>query len=249
MEILPQVHWIKGIRGANCYLLVDDTLVLIDTGWPGNTQRVLAYLKQIGRRPEELGHIVLTHNHLDHAGSAAEVKEATGAKLLAHPDDCDIVNDEPFLVPKTKVRERVPKKTRILPARVDQWVIDGEVLPFLGGMRVVHTPGHTPGSICLYLQDQRTLFTGDVLLNEDNHLQRALHPDGTVDQFEECLDKVLRLYPSACCFGHGQLVLQGAWRRLRDLAVLYPPAPGWRRTMRSFPRLLSFALRTLRQGN
>lgn len=249
MEFLPQVHWIKGLRGANSFLLADEALVLIDTGWPGNTQRFLAYLKQIGRRPEELGYILLTHNHLDHAGSAAEIKEATGAKLLAHPDDCDIVNDEPFLLPKTKARERPPRHSRILPARVDQWVIDGEVLPFLGGLRIVHTAGHTPGSICLYLEKQQVLFTGDVLLNEDGRLQRALHPDGTVSQFEDSLDKLLRLCPDACCFAHGQPILHGAWRRLSDMAVLYPPARGWRRTVRNFPRLLYFALRTLRQGN
>ncbi|MBI2919315.1 MAG: MBL fold metallo-hydrolase [Chloroflexi bacterium] len=248
MEILPQVHWVKGMRGANCYLLAGETLVLIDTGWPGNTQRVLAYLKQIGRRPEDLAYILLTHNHLDHAGSAAEIKEATGAKLLAHADDCDIINDEPFLVPKTRVHERMARKSRILPARVDQWVIDGEVLPFLDGARVVHVPGHTPGSICLYLDKRRVLLTGDVLLNDEGHLERARHPDGTVFQFEESLDKLVRLYPDACFFSHGQPILKGAWRWLRDMAVLYPPAPSWRRTVRNFPRLLHFALRTIRQG-
>ncbi|MBI2866649.1 MAG: MBL fold metallo-hydrolase [Chloroflexi bacterium] len=249
MEILPQVHWIKNMRGANVYLLEDETLVLIDTGWPGNTPRLLSYLKQIRRSPEELGYIILTHNHLDHAGSAAEIKEATGARVLAHPDDCDILNDEPFLVPKTKAKDHPPRRSRILPVKVDQWVIDGEQLPMLEGLRVVHTAGHTQGSICLYLQKREALFTGDVLLNEEGQLRRALHPDGRVDQFEASLDKILRLYPESCLFSHGQPLLHGAWRHLRDMAVLYPPAPGWRRTMRNFPRLLYFVLRTLRQGS
>ena len=68
MEILPSVYLIEGVKGSNVYLLADDELVLIDTGLPGKAQRILNFIKDQGRDPEELAQVIITHAHIDHIG-------------------------------------------------------------------------------------------------------------------------------------------------------------------------------------
>ena len=103
----------------------------------------------------------MTHGHPDHAGSARELAEG-GATILIHPADGDAL--------RTTWRDVVerPTRGRVFAAMTPepptfQPIEDGDVLPMLGGLRVIHTPGHTPGSVCLYGARDRILFVGDAL--------------------------------------------------------------------------------------
>lgn len=163
MEILPGVHWVEGVN-ANPYLLtrVDGKIVVVDTGMPGDAKKILEYLStKMSREPKDLETILLTHCHPDHAGSALELKELTGAKIAIHKDDADYVAGRKRLPP---IRGPVPRETPRFPlphVQPDLLLEDGEVID---GLKVIHTPGHTPGSIALYDQARRILFTGDALL-------------------------------------------------------------------------------------
>ncbi|HYY53870.1 MAG TPA: MBL fold metallo-hydrolase [Candidatus Dormibacteraeota bacterium] len=150
------------LLGSTAYLIVEEELTLIDAGLAGSGRVLRRYLERIGRSQAEITRIVCTHNHPDHIGGVREIAFGHEAEVLMHPADAarlrirwrDVVARP---TPSTFVAliTRGPEDARP--------VLDGDVIPALGGLRVVHTPGHTPGSICLYAPSLRLLFVGDVL--------------------------------------------------------------------------------------
>jgi glyoxylase-like metal-dependent hydrolase (beta-lactamase superfamily II) len=111
---------------------------------------------------DDLGRIICTHAHPDHIGGVRELAGDRGVEVLMHPADLAGLN--------VTLRDAVANRNRSQliayftrhPGEATP-VEDGQLLPILGGLQVVHTPGHTPGSICLYLVRDRLLFTGDAL--------------------------------------------------------------------------------------
>jgi glyoxylase-like metal-dependent hydrolase (beta-lactamase superfamily II) len=160
MELLPNVHAVK-LLSCTGFLFTEGRLTLIDAGLPGSRRPLERYLQRIGRRFEELERIICTHAHPDHIGGVRELA-AGGAEVLIHPDDLSGL--EITLRDAIRARSRGPLLNFVTPHPGETRPIrDGDVLPVLGGLRVIHTPGHTPGSVCLWLEEERALFTGDVL--------------------------------------------------------------------------------------
>ena len=160
MEISPAVHAVK-MLGADAFLLAEERLTLIDAGMVGSRRRIVRYLERIGRSMDELDHIVCTHGHPDHIGGVAELS-GDGVEVMMHPADLEAL--------RLGIREVVARRSRghliqylTRPPTHATPLLDGQVLPMLGGLEVVHTPGHTPGSVCLYGARDRILFSGDVL--------------------------------------------------------------------------------------
>ena len=233
------------------YLLLDQALTLIDTGLPRNGRRILTYIERVGRQPEELEHIIVTHAHIDHCGSAPELQAATGAGVMAHAAEVEVTPEgDPCIRPR--MRRYRPWMRRFLrrpAAQVTTLLVDGDLLPCLGGLRIIHTPGHTPGSICLYLEKSRVLFTGDLVLNNDGRLSRPFpHPDGDTAQLESSLQRLAELDVEVGCFAHGKPLAESVGARLRDLAAHPPTSPLWWRATKHFGRLLLFPLRLARRS-
>jgi glyoxylase-like metal-dependent hydrolase (beta-lactamase superfamily II) len=219
LEIAPGVHKVDGVRGCNVYLLVDDALTLVDTGLHGNGQCILRYIRGLKREPRELTRIVLTHGHPDHTGSVSWLKHETGAQVYAHSGDVRQAGggqlwasyaSQPFAV-----RSDVPLFHRV---PVDNVLQDGDVFPSLGGVKVVHTPGHTPGSVCLLVEREGVLLTGDMLLAHRNAFNRPLPlPGYEAAQYERSLERLARLHFRIACGGHGTLVSGCASERLQAM--------------------------------
>ncbi|MEP7040977.1 MAG: MBL fold metallo-hydrolase [Chloroflexota bacterium] len=161
MEIAPDVHAIRILSGY-LFLISEPRMTLIDAGLMGSRRPVERYLRRIDRSLDDLARIICTHAHPDHIGGVRELAADREVEVLMHPADLDGL--------KVTLRDAVANRNRgQLIAYFTRHpgesiaIEDGELLPILGGLQVVHTPGHTPGSVCLYAARHKLLFTGDVL--------------------------------------------------------------------------------------
>ena len=253
MEIAPGVHLVERVRGSNVYLLADDKLVLVDTGMPGNADKILNFIKDLGRDPKELTRIIVTHSHIDHVGSLAELGALTGARTLAHRDEVTSTSEGKYVLSPHMEGSRGAFQALLArfglfkPCPVDLLLKDGDVLPYLGGLRVIHIPGHTPGSICLLLGKPKVLFVGDAIINNEDRLSRPLPFGADRHQPEESLRKLAGLDFDICCFGHGS-PLCWATEKVSELAMNYPSTPLYWRITRSWRRLVRFGMRLWRRG-
>lgn len=226
-QIVPDVYLLDGLRTANVFLLAsEDGITLIDTGMSGEADRIAEQLAEEGYTLPDLQAIVLTHYHADHTGSAAELARRSGAPVLAHQAEVPYIEQtEPL--PAASFTRRLfnwlsDRVFRAEPCPVDRPLHDGEMVAALGGLRVIHAPGHTPGSIVLYQPERQVLFTGDVLFNENPLRGKAglQFPPRLVSvdhaQAEASARKLARLELAAICFGHGESILEGAQAQLRE---------------------------------
>lgn len=227
MEIIPNVYLIPGMRGANAYLLLGDTLTLVDAGMPGSEETILGYVEGLGLSAHDLSRIVITHHHLDHVGSLAALKSRTSAQVLAHPGDAGLISGEQSPPPASSPLMRflfwlvTPLMPAPEPVPVDLAVQDGDRLDTpgpLGGATVVHVPGHTPGSIALHLPSERLLICGDTIDHRRNRLgppPKAFTAD--MDQAIASLRRMAELEFDVLCPGHGTPIAGGADEQVRAM--------------------------------
>jgi glyoxylase-like metal-dependent hydrolase (beta-lactamase superfamily II) len=206
MELAPGVHKVDGVSGANSYLaLSDSAAAVIDTGLGGNEKKIVDYASKAGLKPDQLRYIILTHPDPDHSGSAAKLKALTGAQVAIHEADA------PRLSGEKKVKDvkggmgllfgLMSPFMRFTPVKPDVVLKDADKLLDLV---VVHTPGHTDGSISLY-REGRAIFVGDALVTDSSGKPR-LPPGGfTVDmeRAKESIRKISALKYGLLLPGHG----------------------------------------------
>jgi glyoxylase-like metal-dependent hydrolase (beta-lactamase superfamily II) len=152
-----------------------DMAVLIDTGFPGQMDDLRVAMEKVGVPFDKLKAVILTHQDVDHIGSLPEILQECGDHVHVYAHELDkpyIQGDIPLL--KDGHLENPPK------GRVDHTVSDGQELPFCGGIRVIHTPGHTPGHISLYLTQSKTLVAGDSMYSV-NGILGGIHAPSTPD--------------------------------------------------------------------
>jgi len=152
--------------------------VLIDTGFPGQMEDLRVAMEKAGVSLDKLKAVILTHQDMDHIGSLPEILQECGnqVKVYAHELDKPYIQGELPLLKDGRL-ENPPK------GRVDDTLIDGQELPFCGGIRVIHTPGHTPGHISLYLKQSKTLVAGDSMYSV-NGILGGIHAPTTPDIYE-----------------------------------------------------------------
>ena len=224
-EIIPNVYQLT-IRAVNLVLIVEEELTLIDSGLRGSPAKIAGFVHHLGRSMEELGLIIVTHNHFDHIGGLAELRTLTKAKVAAHRADVvDASGELPYPGGRGVSRLlRIPpfsflRHHLMLDAsEVDIQLAGGEVLEPLGGLKVIHTPGRTPGSISLYSAQNRLLIVGDALVKRRRSPQLPLkmvstNPRQAIDSVREMVE----LDFDILCFGHGRPLTEGARTKLLEL--------------------------------
>lgn len=208
---------------VNIFALVDDDgqVSLIDSGTKGATKRTLAGLTFMGKGPADVTRIVLTHAHADHAGGTAEMARLSGAPVAIHEIDAPFAREgnAPPRDPATRMGRllnRSGKRANGFPAVViGEEFADGHVLPIAGGLRVVHTPGHTPGHVALLHESTGVLITGDSIWNV-RRLRWSVKAFCTDIRLNEKTADVLgELDYRIAAFTHGQHVTDGAREQVR----------------------------------
>ena len=155
----------------NAFLLEGDdgSLTLVDAGAKRSPTTLVAALAGLGKAPGDVTHLLLSHAHNDHAGGARALQEATGGRVLAHERDDVHLREGRMPTPDRSTRAgRLLARTgggRFAPVDTDETFVDGAVLPLCGGLRVVHTPGHTPGHCSFLHLPSGVLLVGDALFN------------------------------------------------------------------------------------
>lgn len=166
-NVPPGVFTIRGMMGV-CHLLVDEPgdAVLIDTGMFGERTQIRWMLRRLGLAPESIKAVLLTHGHLDHGGNLAWVQRFSGAPVYAHAaEQAHLDGTYPFqgrAVWCGRLERLGYEVFNYRPGRITHPVVDGDELPFWGGLRVVHLPGHTEGHCGFYSARHDLLFSGDL---------------------------------------------------------------------------------------
>jgi glyoxylase-like metal-dependent hydrolase (beta-lactamase superfamily II) len=199
-NVPANLHSIRGIMGC-CHLLEDgDASVIIDTGMVGEPFFIRRLVRRLGLKPDSIKAILLTHGHLDHAGNLAWLKQWSGAKVYAHSEEVRHVAGTYHYTGVARWCGRLEAAGRFVfryrAAAIDEFLTDGQELPFWGGLRVVHLPGHTAGHCGFYSATHNLLFSGDMFASYFFNVHKPPAILNSVpERFAESVEKIRCLNP------------------------------------------------------
>jgi glyoxylase-like metal-dependent hydrolase (beta-lactamase superfamily II) len=203
---------------VNAYLVDgEDGVTLVDTGLVGMAGTILRAIAGAGRDPTDVRAILLTHAHLDHAGSAASLSGSTGARVWVHEADAAATRSGRSPMPGPESRWLAAAVTRMpspgfAPVAGALTFADAAVLA--GGLRAIHTPGHTPGQTAFHLATRGgVLFTGDALTNLVGIRLGLVNDDWPAAR--RSVRRLAELEFATVAFGHGPVISGPGVARVR----------------------------------
>ena len=233
-EVLPGLHQ-RALGVTSAFIVItpdaetgETSVTVIDAGWRHFHRRpVLNYLRSIGYGPDSVQRLIATHWHADHVGGIRSLQRITGATVAAHRVEAPYLSGasgRPIPNPINPIWLRPllwPLFTPLTPPTfaVATALDDGDTLPLLGGAQVIHTPGHTPGSISLHFPNEGVLLVADAVQRYHDRLtlpSRWFSSD--MAAAKESVRKLAELDFEIICFSHFQPMRRGARAALRSLA-------------------------------
>jgi glyoxylase-like metal-dependent hydrolase (beta-lactamase superfamily II) len=202
VKVAEGIDTVEGLRVGNAYLVRGvEGLLLVDSGIPGSAKQILASIERIGAKPGDLRHIVLTHWHPDHMGSAAELRRLTGAHIAIHELDAPVLAGRERPAKGRRMMGLLLRVFRVAPVVADVALGSGDLI---GGLEVIHVPGHTAGSIALRRADG-VVLSGDALLGDRHGRLRQPDPGLSLDpdQASASAATLRSLEPRLLLPGHG----------------------------------------------
>jgi glyoxylase-like metal-dependent hydrolase (beta-lactamase superfamily II) len=223
-QIVPNVYAIP-LGMVNAFLIDADEPILIDTGIPGSAGKIIEAVRELGKQPADIRHILVTHCHADHTGSLAVLKAETGARAYMHPLDAAMVRQGESMRPAEPgpsllLKLMVPllmrgRPTGIEAAEIEYEVEDGTELDLAGGLKAIHVPGHCAGQLAfLWPQHGGVLFAADTASNMFSLGWAIIYED--LEEGIRSLAKLATLDFEVACFGHGKAIIGEAAERFRQ---------------------------------
>jgi glyoxylase-like metal-dependent hydrolase (beta-lactamase superfamily II) len=212
-----------------------DTLILVDTGFPGQTFQLQRAVEKEDIEFKRLTTVILTHHDIDHIGGLADIRKRFPGQIsvLAHSEEIAYIQGEKTPLKVAQFEANLHSMTGESRAFfeifkgsfhnavtwVDQPLTDGELLPYAGGIKVIHTPGHTLGHICLYCTEKRILIAGDALRVENGLLDKTPPTaNNDSDLYKKSLEKLAKIDIETVICYHGGFYDKNTNRRIADLA-------------------------------
>jgi glyoxylase-like metal-dependent hydrolase (beta-lactamase superfamily II) len=220
VEIVPGVHALgpstHGVTQggySRAYLFEDEgRLTLVDTLWDGDAHLILQYLWSIGRAPEAISDIIITHAHRSHLGGLATIKRLSGATVHSHPDEALIIEGRASaskiplfpLQPVQLVPTRIASQLGLyphVPCAVDDAGLEEACT--VGTLHIMHLPGHTSGNLAVWKKDAAVIAAADTIMTWPSFSAGWPNFNRDETQFARSLKRVVALEPDVVCTGHG----------------------------------------------
>ena len=187
-------------------------------GYLETKKKITKYIEALGRKPTDVSTIVLTHFHIDHVGNAKKMKELTNAKVAVHELDADYVAGKKAPPkPKNLMFKALSSVFKAAPVEPELLLKDNDKV---GRLIVIHTPGHSEGSISLLDAERKVMFAGDAIRFMDGKIT------GSPEQFTLDMDKAKDSIRKISTFdfdillsGHGQPLMPDASQKVKDFYV------------------------------
>jgi glyoxylase-like metal-dependent hydrolase (beta-lactamase superfamily II) len=232
VELAPGVHIIGGKSGGHVRAFLIEhggELTLIDTLYETDGRVVLGEIRRLGRSPADLKRIAITHAHRSHLGGLAVLKRASGARVLSHEWEADIIGGERkaqpvTILPRLPLRAWFPFQVGLAlgrgkhpPCPVDEALTEGDEL---AGFQVLHAPGHTPGHLAFWAPDHSLLLTGDAIATWPRFEAGWPAFNLNVEQHRASIRRMAALEPMTVAVGHGDPIQGEAAERVHSLVDL-----------------------------
>ena len=209
----------RDLINSFAFVDADGSVTLVDAGLRGATGKLVRALRAMGSTPQMVTRILVTHAHLDHVGDARRLRQRTGGSLLVHEHDARYVRSgtppphDPE-VPLARVLHFLHRHQAS--SEVDGTFSDDELLPVAGGLRVLHTPGHTPGHCSFLHQPTGVLVTGDALVNFRRKMNYSFAASCTSFRMsKDTADRLGEVEYEVAAFTHGPEIRTDARERVR----------------------------------
>lgn len=232
IRLAEHVYLLEAGGFVNAYLIAGERdLTLVDAGPSRAAAALVAELKTNGFSFNDVGRIVVTHAHADHAGGLAPLLELRPVKVFAHPAEIPVLTGK---VPVPSFRGLTGFAFQTLAEQLLPWRPVGGVLPAEPGSpirglpqwQVLHTPGHTAGSLSLYEPVRQILLCGDLLSNRGGRLHRVRRSlDQDPAESGVSVERAGKMDVDILGCGHGPVLRGGAFRHVEELVAGRTPAP------------------------